>query len=78
MKVVKYCIKPSREKMAQRMCLSEHPFGTIKRAMGADYFLLRGLQKVEGEFALFYLGYNIERAKNLLGFKKMVALMVGV
>lgn len=59
------------------MCLSEHPFGTIKRAMGATYFLLRGLRKVSGEFALFCLGYNIERAKNLLGFEKMMELMAG-
>lgn len=57
--------------------MSEHPFGTIKRAMGAAYFLLRGLEKVEGEFALFCLGYNIERAKNLLGFNKMMELMAG-
>lgn len=28
-----------------------------------------------GEFALFCLGYNIERAKNILGFEKMVELM---
>ncbi len=63
--------------MAQRMCLSEHPFGTIKRAMGATYFLLKGLRKVSGEFALFCLGYNIERAKNVLGFEKMMELMTG-
>ena len=74
-KVVKFFLKPSLEKMSQRMCLSEHPFGTIKRAMGATYFLLKGLRKVTGEFALFCLGYNIERAKNLLGFKKMMELM---
>ncbi len=74
-KVVKFFLKPSVEKMAQRMCLSEHPFGTIKRAMGATYFLLKGLRKVTGEFALFCLGYNIERAKNLLGFNKMMELM---
>ncbi|WP_408626304.1 hypothetical protein [Diplocloster modestus] len=43
--------------------------------MGASHFLLRGLRKVAGEFALFCLGYNIERAKNLLGFKKMMELM---
>lgn len=61
-KVVKLFLKPSLEKMSQRMCLSEHPFGTIKRAMGATYFLLKGLRKVTGEFALFCLGYNIERA----------------
>lgn len=74
-KVVKFFLRPNREKMSQRMCLSEHPFGTIKRAMGATYFLLNGLRKVTGEFALFCLGYNIERAKNLLGFDKMMELM---
>lgn len=76
-KVVKLTLKPDREKMSQRMCLSEHPFGTIKRAMGSTYFLLKGLKKVTGEFALFCLGYNIERAKNLLGFEKMMELMAG-
>lgn len=74
-KVVKFFLKPDREKTSQRMCLSEHPFGTIKRAMGASYFLLRGIRKVAGEFALFCLGYNLERAKNLLGFQKMMELM---
>lgn len=74
-KVVKFFLKPSFEKMSQRMCLSEHPFGTIKRAMGATYFLLKGLRKVTGEFALFCLGYNMERAKNLLEFEKMMQLM---
>lgn len=76
-KVVKFTLKPSRENMSQRMCLLEHPFGTIKGAMGATYFLLRGLCKVTGEFALLCLGDNIERAKNLLGFGKMMELMVG-
>lgn len=74
-KVVKLFLKPDIEKTANRMCLSEHPFGTIKRTMGATYFLLRGIQKVAGEFALFCLGYNLERAKNLLGFDKMMELM---
>lgn len=74
-KVVRFFLKPDREKTAERMCLSEHLFGTIKRAMGFDYLLLRGLQKVAGEFALMCLGYNIKRAKNLLGFGKMMELM---
>ncbi|MFR7832312.1 MAG: hypothetical protein ACLU3F_13760 [Blautia wexlerae] len=52
-KVVKFFLKPDKEKTNQRMCLSEHPFGTIKRAMGATYFLLKGMRKVAGEFALF-------------------------
>ena len=75
-KVVKFFLKPNREKTADRMCLSEHPFGTIKRGMGFDYFLLRGIKKVTGEFALMCLGYNIKRAKNLLGFDKMMELMM--
>ena len=74
-KVVKFFLKPDREKTNQRMSLSEHPFGTIKRAMGAAYFLLKGIRKVAGGFALFCLGYNLERAKNLLGFQKMMELM---
>lgn len=77
-KVVRFFFKTDKQKMSQRMCLSEHPFGTIKRAMGSTHFLLRGLEKVEGEFALFCLGYNLERAKNLLGFNKIMELMAGV
>lgn len=75
-KVVRFFLKPDREKTAERMCLSEHPFGTIKRAMGFTYFLLKGLRKVTGEFALMCLGYNIKRAKNLLGFEKMMEMMM--
>ena len=74
-KAVRFFLKPDRNKMAERMCLSEHPFGTIKRALGFSYFLLRGIRKVTGEFALMCLGYNIKRAKNLLGFEKMMELM---
>ena len=61
--------------MNQRMSLLEHPFGTIKRAMGVSYFLLKGMRKVTEKFALFCLGHNLERAKNLLGFQKMMELM---
>ena len=74
-KVVRFFLKPYRTKTAERMCLSEHPFGTIKRAMGFGYFLLKGLRKVTGEFALMCLGYNIKWVKNLLGFDKMMELM---
>lgn len=76
-KVVRFVLKPDRNKTAERMCLSEHPYGTIKRAMGFTYFLLKGMRKVTGEFALMCLGYNIKRARNLLGFDKMMELMAG-
>ena len=74
-KVVKIVLRPDRQKMSKRMCTSEHPFGTIKRAMNAGYFLLTKTEKVDGEFALMCLGYNLEVAKNLLGFEKMMDVM---
>lgn len=76
--VVQFKFKPDRLKTDQRKCLAEHPFGTIKRAMGSSYFLLKGKKKVDGEFALFSLSYNLVRATNLLGFDKMMELMMGI
>lgn len=73
--VVQMKFRPDRQKMDQRKGLSEHPFGTIKRTMNAGYFLLRSKKKVDGEFALFSLGYNIKRAINLIGFEQMMAVM---
>jgi transposase len=73
--MVRMVFKPNRQKMDNRKCLSEHPFGTIKRAMNSHYFLLRGKRKVTGEFALFALGYNLKRAMNLLEFKDLIAIM---
>lgn len=71
-KVVKLIFRPDKHKMAQRMCLSEHPFGTIKRSQGGSYFLLRGNKKVTGEFSLFALAYNLQRIINKLGFDKVM------
>lgn len=74
-KVVRFKLRPDREKMNQRMCISEHPFGTIKRAMGAACFLLKGKQKVGGEFALMAMGYNLSRACNMFSFEELMALV---
>lgn len=64
---VKFKLKLDAKKMDQRKCLSEHPFGTIKRSLNSYYFLLRSKVKVEAEMALFCLSYNIRRAINLVG-----------
>ena len=65
-------LRPDRQKMAARMCISEHPFGTIKRSMDSSYFLLRKNAKVTGEFALFSLAYNLRRAVTILGFEEVM------
>lgn len=63
----------SPELMAQRRCLSEHPFGTMKRLMGNGRFLMRGLTNVRTEMALSVLGYNLLRVINILGVKTLCA-----
>ena len=53
----------------------EHPFGTIKRNLGWDHFLVRGKEKVSGENALIMFTYNFKRLLNLIGvslFKKLI------
>lgn len=57
---------PDRAKLDKRKCLSEHPFGTIKRYMLGDHFLLRGLEKVTAETALIMTGYNLKRLLNIV------------
>ncbi|MEM9888299.1 MAG: transposase [Bacteroidota bacterium] len=51
----------------QRQAIVEHPFGTIKRGWGFDYTLLKGLEKVDAEFALIATCYNLKRVTNLFG-----------
>jgi transposase len=72
------------EAMAQRMrrqpgkfklrkTLAEHPFGTIKRYFGYTHFLLKGLAKVQCEWSLTTLTYNLKRVLNLVSFQKLMA-----
>ena len=59
----------------QRKALSEHPFGTMKRAMDQGYFLLKGLRKVRGEFSLTVLAYNLKRVLNLVGVPQLLVAL---
>jgi len=50
-----------RRMYAKRKQTVEPVFGIIKSAMGFVRFLLRGLEKVRGEWALVCLAYNLKR-----------------
>jgi Transposase and inactivated derivatives len=63
------------QKCRMRRLLSEHPFGTIKRAFNQGYVLLKGLRKVQGEVGFTMLAYNIKRAINILGVGTLISLM---
>ena len=41
----------------------------MKRAMDFGYFLLKGLEKVRGEFSLMALAYNLRRVIGARGVK---------
>jgi len=61
--------------MKLRQQLVEHPFGTIKFWNDQRHFLMKGLEKVKGEFSLSTLAYNIKRAINVLGVRALVAAL---
>jgi len=60
-------------KFKLRKTLAEHPFGTIKRWFGYTHFLLKGLEKVQCEWSLTTLAYNLKRVLNLVSFAKLMA-----
>src|ERR1019366_8222676 len=62
--------------MRRRSAIVEHPFGTIKCRAGYRHFLVRGFNKVRGEWSLMALCYNFTRVLNILGFERFVACMV--
>lgn len=68
-------IRADKEKLKQRMCSVEHPFGTIKWYDGAHYVLCRGKEKVTAEMGLSFLSYNLKRAINMVGTKKLIEAM---
>ncbi len=61
--------------MRRRSGIVEHPFGTIKCRAGYRHFLVRGFNKVRGEWSLMALCYNFTRVLNILGFEGFVAYM---
>ncbi|MCG7850028.1 MAG: transposase [ANME-2 cluster archaeon] len=68
-------VKENMDVVKKRNCMSEHPFGTIKRGFNQGYFLSKGLRKVGGEMGFTMLAYNIRRVINILGVRKLMENM---
>jgi transposase len=60
------------EMMRLRRDTVEHPFGTLKRWMGAEHFLMKGLHNVGTEMSLHVLAYNLKRVINILGVEGLL------
>ena len=65
-------LKQERDAMRQRKALVEHPFGTLKQAMGATHFLTKRLPSVRAEMSLHVLAYNMKRAIKVLGAERII------
>ena len=63
------------ELMRRRSGIVEHPFGTLKCRAGYRHFLVRGFNKVRGEWSLMALCYNFTRVLNILGFDGFLAAL---
>lgn len=59
-------------KVKKRAELTEHPFGTMKRAFNQGYMLMKGINKVGGEIGLTILAYNITRVINIVGTSRLI------
>ncbi|SMM99954.1 hypothetical protein SPONN_1137 [uncultured Candidatus Thioglobus sp.] len=51
----------------RRGSIVEHPFGTIKKLLDWDHYLVKGKGKVSGENALIVFNYNFKRVLSILG-----------
>lgn len=66
---------PDKNILKKRKTIVEHPFGTIKRHLNSGYCLLKGLENVQGEFALTFLAYNLKRVINILGIDFLLKVL---
>lgn len=64
--------KDNYELYKLRQQIVEHPFGTIKRALGFTYFLTRRLENVKTENFLHVITYNLKRVLNILKVPELV------
>jgi transposase len=61
--------KTNKKMIEKRKEIIEHPFGTIKRNLGYEYFMQRGIEKVKAEFSFICFVYNFKRVLKILGVK---------
>jgi transposase len=66
-------MKDGDAQMRRRAELAEHPFGTLKCRAGYRHFLVRGFNKVRGEWSLMALCYNFSRVLNIVGLDNLIA-----
>ncbi|MEO8666859.1 MAG: IS1182 family transposase [Ignavibacteria bacterium] len=73
MEKVKSRMLENRDILKTRSKTVEHVFGTLKQWMGyGGSFLLKGIDKVNGEFSLLVMTYNLKRAIKIVGVHNLI------
>jgi len=67
-----YASARGRQIYRRRKQRCEHPFGHIKRNLGVQSFLLRGLEGAQAELSLWSTCFNLSRMVSLLGVGVLV------
>lgn len=62
----------NNEVYKQRRCIVEHPFGTIKRSLGYNFFLRRRQENVDAEAASMFIAYNFKRLLSMFSTEELV------
>lgn len=66
-------LNENKDILKTRSKLVEHVFGTMKAWLGyGGGFLLKGLKKVNAEFSLMVMVYNMKRAVKIIGVPKLI------
>jgi len=68
-------LQENKELYKRRQMIIEHIFGTFKRKWGFSFTDLRGLEKVNGEFAHIMTVYNLKRTINILGVPDLLLII---
>lgn len=55
----------------RRQAIIEHLFGTWKRQWGMTHAVVKGREKVEGEYRLTAINYNLRRALSIFGWEEL-------
>jgi len=63
----------NRELYKKRKTLNEHIFGTVKASFGFRYLFVRRTGMLKTDTCLFFLTYNLKRAVNILGARRLAA-----
>lgn len=59
----------------QRRCIVEHPFGTVKRTLGYNYFLRRQIGNVDAETTSMFIAYNFKRLLTMFSTREIIKMI---